>query len=96
MGREKKGGLGAATGSSAKDRHKRDRKGNVIDWTAPLPPGLNAKPDRPKPSSKHKSWFEFIENKDKKKKLEFEVMESLDTPPAVGLFFSTSRDADPL
>lgn len=45
-----------------------------MDWTAPLPPGLVAKPDRPQCSSKHKSWFEFIENKDKKKKLEIEVM----------------------
>ena len=45
-----------------------------MDWTAPLPAGLKAKPDRPQCSSKHKSWFEFIENKDKKKKLEIEVM----------------------
>jgi hypothetical protein len=86
MGREKKAkaGPGATAGSSAKDRHKRDRKGNVIDWTAPLPPGLNARLDKPKPSSKHKSWFEFVENKEKKKKLEFEVMSSLGEP----------RDAD--
>lgn len=45
-----------------------------MDWSAPLPSGLKAKPDRPQCSSKHRSWFEFIENKDKKKKLEIEVM----------------------
>jgi len=73
MGREKKAAPGAASGNHAKDRHKRDRKGNIIDWTAPLPAGLVARPDKPKPSSKHKSYFEFIENKNKKKKLEFEV-----------------------
>lgn len=73
MGREKKNAPGAAVGGHAKERHKRDRKGNLIDWTAPLPAGLVARPDRPRVSSKHKSWLEFIENKDKKKKLEFEV-----------------------
>ena len=76
MGREKKGGPGpAATGLHAKDRHKRDRKGNIIDWAAPLPPGLVARPAMPQPSSKHKSWFELMENKGKKKKLEFKVID---------------------
>lgn len=79
MGREKKGGPGV--GSSAKDRHKRDRKGNVIDWTAPLPPGLNARPEKPKLSSKHKSYLEWVENKNKKKKLEFEFTEDRHPPP---------------
>lgn len=73
MGREKRAAPGAGTGDHAKERHKRDRKGNVIDWSAPLPPGLVARPEQPRVSSKHKSWFEFIENKDKKKKLELEV-----------------------
>ncbi|KAK3943501.1 hypothetical protein QBC46DRAFT_377262 [Diplogelasinospora grovesii] len=81
MGREKKTGPGAATGSHAKERHKRGRRGNVIDWTAPLPPGLVARPDRPQPSSKHQSWFEFIENKDKKKKLELKITEDSNPPP---------------
>ena len=77
MGREKRTtGHGAARGDHAKVRHQRDRKGNIMDWTAPLPPGLVAKPDRPQCSSKHKSWFEFIENKDKKKKLEIEVIKT--------------------
>ncbi|GAB1313289.1 hypothetical protein MFIFM68171_03499 [Madurella fahalii] len=81
MGREKKNAPGAAAGGHAKERHKRDRKGNLIDWTAPLPAGLVARPDRPRVSSKHKSWFEFIENKDKKKKLEFEFTETREPPP---------------
>jgi len=74
MGRERKAGPGAPAGNHAKDRHRRDRRGNLLDWTAPLPPGLVARPEQPKLSSKHKSYFEFIENKDKKKKLDFKVM----------------------
>ncbi|KAK4042269.1 hypothetical protein C8A01DRAFT_14047 [Parachaetomium inaequale] len=81
MGREKRIAPGVSTGDHAKERHKRDRKGNVIDWTAPLPPGLVARPEKPRVSSKHKSWFEFVENKDKKKKLEFEFTEARDPPP---------------
>ncbi|KAK4458747.1 hypothetical protein QBC42DRAFT_185256 [Cladorrhinum samala] len=82
MGREKrKAGPGAASGRHAKERHKKDRKGNAIDWSAPLPPGLVARPERPRVSSKHKSWFEFMENKDKKKKLEIQVTETREPPP---------------
>ncbi|KAK4139825.1 uncharacterized protein C8A04DRAFT_15505 [Dichotomopilus funicola] len=81
MGREKRVAPGAGTGDHAKERHKRDRKGNVIDWSAPLPPGLVARPEQPRVSSKHKSWFEFIENKDKKKKLELEYTEKKEAPP---------------
>ncbi|KAL2256743.1 hypothetical protein VTK26DRAFT_1189 [Humicola hyalothermophila] len=81
MGRDRKNAPGPASGDHAKERHKRDRKGNLIDWTAPLPPGLVARPERPRISSKHKSWFEFIENKDKKKKLEFEFTEKREPPP---------------
>jgi hypothetical protein len=86
MGREKRNAPGVGTGDHAKERHKRDRRGNVIDWTAPLPPGLVARPDKPQVSSKHKSWFEFIENKEKKKKLEFEVF---------GLHRFTHRSSEP-
>lgn len=77
MGRQKRTAPGGATGDTAKERHKRDRRGNVMDWDAPLPPGLVARPEQPRISSGHKSWFEFIENKDKKKKLEFEVLSDL-------------------
>jgi hypothetical protein len=100
MGREKKNAPRATSGGHAKERHKRDRdrKGNLIDWTAPLPPGLVARPDRPKISSKHKSWFEFIENKDKKKKLEFEVTGRRGTPLTEVLTqgqFTENRDPPP-
>ncbi|KAK4101462.1 hypothetical protein N658DRAFT_558946 [Parathielavia hyrcaniae] len=88
MGREKRSAPGVGAGDHAKERHKRDRrgnlidrKGNVIDWTAPVPPGLVARPEKPRVSSKHKSWFEFIENKDKKKKLEFEFTDRKEPPP---------------
>ena len=74
MGRERKTAPRAGAGRHAKERHKRDRKGNLVDWTAPLPPGLVARPERPQVHSKHKSWFEFVANK-KKKKLEFEVLD---------------------
>ncbi|KAK3321193.1 hypothetical protein B0T19DRAFT_403762 [Cercophora scortea] len=81
MGREKKAAPGVAAGNHAKDRHKRDRKGNLIDWAAPLPPGLVARPARPEPNPKHKSYLEFVENKDKKKKLEIEFTEDRNPPP---------------
>ncbi|KAK3314969.1 hypothetical protein B0H66DRAFT_535865 [Apodospora peruviana] len=81
MGREKNTGPGTASGNHAKERHKKDRHGNLHNWAAPLPPGLKARPDRPQLSSKHKTWFEFIENKDKKKKLEFEFTEDPNPPP---------------
>lgn len=76
MGREKRHAPGPGAGDHAKERHKRDRKGNLIDWTAPLPPGLNARPEKPRINSKHKVWYELVPNTDKKeKKLEFKVFE---------------------
>lgn len=42
-----------------------------------MPKGLVAKPVFQQPKSKHHSYFEFVENKEKKKKLEFEVEEDL-------------------
>ncbi|KAK1761327.1 hypothetical protein QBC47DRAFT_26117 [Echria macrotheca] len=81
MGREKKGGPGVASGSYAKERHKKDRKNKVIDRLAPPPPGLVARPERPQFSSKHKTYFEIMENKNKKKKLEFEFTTDRRPPP---------------
>ncbi|KAL2160044.1 hypothetical protein VTH06DRAFT_1699 [Thermothelomyces fergusii] len=76
MGREKRHAPGPGAGDHAKERHKRDRRGNLIDWTAPLPPGLVARPEKPRISSKHKVWYELVPNTDKKeKKLEFKVSE---------------------
>lgn len=72
MGRERRAKAGPV---SAKDRHKRAGKiGKPIDRSEPLPPGLvAAKPIKTITNSKHQSYFEFIENKDKKKPLLFEV-----------------------
>ena len=73
MGREKKAGPGPSAGEQAKERHKKDRKGASHDWSRPLPRGLVARPHVTQPKSRHHTYLEFVENKDKKKKLEFEV-----------------------
>lgn len=53
-----------------KERHKRAQR-SQYDPNAPVPEGFVAKPAIPK--SKHQSYFEFVENKEKKKKLEHKV-----------------------
>lgn len=73
MGTEKKAGPGVPAGQHAKERHRRDRKGAVHDWSGPVPKGLVAKPQVTQHKSKHHSYLEFVENKDKKRKLEFQV-----------------------
>ena len=84
MGREKKPGPAAAAaaagpGVTAKERHKRAvRRENNNDWAAPLPQGLVALPEKHRVKSKHQSYFEIVENSDKKKKLEFQVASDLD------------------
>lgn len=62
--------LPAALVGGPKERHRRTQK-SQYDPTAPMPLGFVAKPAVPK--SKHHSYFEFVENKDKKKKLESQV-----------------------
>lgn len=42
--------------------------------------GLSAKLPVPKSQSKHHSYFEFVENKEKKKKLHFQVTAALQIP----------------
>ncbi|KAK4644822.1 hypothetical protein QC761_308320 [Podospora bellae-mahoneyi] len=86
MGRDKKkkGAVATApTGTQAKSRHKKDRKGNPVDWAAPLPPGLVAIPDKPQLSKKYKTWYEAVENKNKKKRLEFEFTQNRQPPPGM-------------
>lgn len=80
MGKEKKHtGRGHTPGTSAKERHK---KKNVLRiWNAPTPSTLNARPAKANISSKHKSYYELVENKDKKKKLEFSITNDLEPPP---------------
>ncbi|KAK5660773.1 hypothetical protein OQA88_12140 [Cercophora sp. LCS_1] len=90
MGSGKKSGPGAAAGNHAKDRHKKDRKN--VDWNKPAPPGLVGRLERPQPSSKHKSWYEFMENKDKKKKLEIQFTHDRRSPPGY-LFVSAGHPA---
>jgi len=69
--RRKKAGPGPVAANYAKERHNRSRR--AIDWTAPPAPGLVARPDKPQVNSKYKSYLEFIENPEKKKKLEVSV-----------------------
>ena len=69
MGREKRK-LPASMVGGPKERHKRALR-SQYDPTAPVPEGLVAKPAIPK--AKYHSYFEFVENKEKKKKLEFQV-----------------------
>jgi hypothetical protein len=83
MGREKKGGSRPVPGTNAKDRHRRDRRGNPIDWAQPVPAGLVARREPPKLKSSHHTYFELVENTDKKKKLEFEVHSVLEALPTI-------------
>ncbi|KAF4467290.1 hypothetical protein FALBO_5825 [Fusarium albosuccineum] len=77
MGREKRS-LPAAVAGGPKERHRRAQR-SQYDPTAPVPPGFVAKPAIPK--TKHHSYFEFVENKDKKKKLEFQITTKKTPPP---------------
>ncbi|OBS27655.1 hypothetical protein FPOA_01597 [Fusarium poae] len=52
----------------------------MFDHAAPVPAGFVAKPALPK-TTKHHSYFEFVENKDKKKKLEFQITTKKTPPP---------------
>lgn len=55
-------------------RRKEKRTYTAEAWAEPAPQHLVAKLDVPKHSSKYQSYFEFAENKEKKKKLEFQVV----------------------
>jgi hypothetical protein len=83
MGREKKARLAkaakAAPGGS-KERHRRIPK-SQFDPKAPVPAGLIAKPSLPQSKSKHHIYFEFVENDNKKKKLDFQVTTKSTPPP---------------
>ncbi|KAH6885776.1 hypothetical protein B0T10DRAFT_84356 [Thelonectria olida] len=77
MGREKRNLLVGQAGG-AKERHKRAQR-SQYDPNAPVPEGFVAKPALPK--SKHQSYFEFVENKEKKKKLEHKITTDKTPPP---------------
>ncbi|KAB8290673.1 hypothetical protein EYC80_008314 [Monilinia laxa] len=64
------------------ERRKKEKKSYTAqDWAEPAPDHLIAKLDLPKHSSKYQSYFEFAENKEKKKKLEFQVTNDPSPPP---------------
>lgn len=58
----------------AKEVKKRERKTHTADmWAVPAPSHLVARLEVPKHKSKYHSYFEFAENTEKKKRLEFKV-----------------------
>ncbi|KAF7922596.1 uncharacterized protein EAE98_008122 [Botrytis deweyae] len=64
------------------ERRKKEKKSYTAqDWAEPAPDHLIAKLDLPKHSSKYQSYFEFAENTEKKKKLEFQVTNDPHPPP---------------
>lgn len=69
MVREQRG-LPAAVVGGPKERHMRQNRPQ-FDSSAFLPEDLLAKPSAPK--SKHHTYFEFVTNENKKKKLEYQV-----------------------
>lgn len=59
------------------EQRRRDKaKITPGQWAEPAPSHLVGKLNVPKVKSKYKSYFEFAENKEKKKKLEFQVSPS--------------------
>jgi hypothetical protein len=54
-------------------RKKEKAKITAAMWAGPAPAHLVGKLDMPKVKSKYQSYFEFAENTEKKKKLEYQV-----------------------
>ncbi|OAA67241.1 hypothetical protein SPI_01817 [Niveomyces insectorum RCEF 264] len=75
MGREKKhAGRVVGPGGHAKERHKKTLRSKTWGFPTLPPTVLNARPVVPNLKSKHHSYYELVENKDKKKKLEFKTI----------------------
>ncbi|PTB63802.1 hypothetical protein BBK36DRAFT_1125735 [Trichoderma citrinoviride] len=68
---------GAASGP--KERHRRSQRAQYRDPLSPPRDRFVAKP--PIPKSKHHSYFELVENKEKKKKLEYQITTESTPPP---------------
>lgn len=85
MGRNTRNALvAAAAGRSVKEKHQRAARDNIT-----VPRHLVVLPEK-NIQSKHKSYFEFFENKDKRdKKLEFQVFRT-DFPLDVVFVSSTA------
>ncbi|KAL5089667.1 hypothetical protein Trisim1_005066 [Trichoderma cf. simile WF8] len=78
MGRARRGLVpGAAAGP--KERHKRTQRSQYRNPYSPRHENFVAKPSLPK--SKHHSYFELVENKEKKKKLEYQITTEKTPPP---------------
>ncbi|PTB40045.1 uncharacterized protein TrAFT101_004910 [Trichoderma asperellum] len=78
MGRGRRG-LVPAAASGPKERHKRSQRSQYHHPYSPPPDTFKAKPSLPK--SKHHSYFELVENKEKKKKLEYQITTEKTPPP---------------
>lgn len=84
MGKKKKNKAAArasAAAGPAKKKQKKLRHNDRRITPGPLPPGVVARIPAPIITSKHRTYLEFVENKDKKKKLEFEVTTAREPPP---------------
>ncbi|RFU80439.1 hypothetical protein TARUN_1763 [Trichoderma arundinaceum] len=78
MGRARRG-LVPAAASGPKERHKRSQRSQYHNPYSPPHESFVAKP--PLPKSKHHSYFELVENKEKKKKLEYQITTRKTPPP---------------
>ncbi len=73
MGRDKKSGPGVRPGYHAKERHKKNARDlNSAGLLQPVSARV-AVPGVPNLKPKHLTYYELVENKDKKKKLEYQV-----------------------
>ncbi|KAL8377747.1 hypothetical protein RB595_008437 [Gaeumannomyces hyphopodioides] len=84
MGKKKKSkaaARAAAAAGPAKKKQKKLRHNDLRITPGALPPGVVARIPAPVITSKHRTYLEFVENKDKKKKLEFEVTTAREPPP---------------
>lgn len=77
MVREQRG-LPAAVVGGPKERHMRQNR-SQYDLSAPVPEGFVTKTIQPK--SKHHTYFEFVANENKKKKLEYQFTPKKEPPP---------------
>ncbi|KAH6608144.1 hypothetical protein Trco_004457 [Trichoderma cornu-damae] len=78
MGRARRA-LVPAAASGPKERHKRSQRSQYQHPYSPPRESFVAKP--PLPKSKHYSYFELVENKEKKKKLEYQITTRKTPPP---------------
>ncbi|KAL6864446.1 hypothetical protein J3F83DRAFT_741791 [Trichoderma novae-zelandiae] len=72
-------GLVPGAASGPKERHRRSQRSQYHDPYSPPRDRFVAKP--PLPKSKHHSYFELVENKEKKKKLEYQITTESTPPP---------------